>query len=910
MNRKFIFSTILLFAIIVFMFNFFSSEKENKRTKYETFILESAENFDQQISSVETDQKAVDQPDMAAFQEFVTTFDPKLGYVPEKRLVDAYKQTRQMMSDQQIDRDYDPLLEWETSGSNMGGRTRALMFDPNDDDNSKVWAGGVTGGLWYIDDISGSTAQWQAVNDFWPNLAVSCITYDPNNTQTMYVGTGEAQTARVIYRKSSGLGAGIYKTTDGGENWDLMPSTENFAYVTDVVVRDEGGQSVIYAGVVSGTYMGEDHESQPSDGLYRSDDGGLNWDQVLPIIPNTFGNDPFAPADIEIAANGRIFVGTMENLDKKGGAYVLFSDTGLEGSWTTYDHYNNKIANESTYKIPARTIIAVAPSNPNKVYAQFAAGYVNGFTYYRGRYMAVSDDGGENWSQITSPYHDEWATLAWHAFILQVDPNNEDEIFTGGLDVWKSSNAGQSWIHISDWSLMYDGGGDSYVHADQHSIQFRPGHENTSAFSSDGGVFYSSTTQLNYPLFVERNKGYSTLQFYTCAIDPTPGSDKYIGGLQDNGTLLHEGSPLDINDMIDGGDGAYCFWDRNEPEVFITSVYYNRYSSWYNGSQYDYIDGSSGTFICPADYDYKLNTIYANGVQFFGGNANKILRVTGVPFSMNSQLVNIGTSTSVPFSHVKYSRFSPEGTSTIFVGTQAGELYKVEDMHSIPKPTEIGSPDFPLANISCITLGKSEDTILVTFSNYGVSSVWQTYNGGVSWQEKEGNLPDMPIRWALYHPSNNGQALLATETGVWATNTLKEENTEWSPAVDDMANVRVDMLQLRYGDNIVLAATHGRGLFTAEYNMDLYTGQEEITLDSEIEIYPNPATDLINFRITNNNIETIDIQIFDMTGRLIKEVQSVQNYYPLNVSAFKSGTYVAVVKQGKRLLTKQTFIVK
>jgi len=891
------------------MFNFFLSEKENKRAKQEAFILKSAENFEQQLLSVETDQKAVDQPDMAAFQEFVTTFDPELGYVPESRLIDAYKQTRQMMSDQQSDRDYDPLLEWETSGSNMGGRTRALLFDPNDEGHSKVWAGGVTGGLWYINDISSSTAQWQAVNDFWPNLAVSCITYDPNNTQIMYVGTGEAQTARIIYRKSSGLGAGIYKTIDGGNTWNLMPSTENFAYVTDVVVRDESGQSVIYAGVVSGTYMGEDHESQPSDGLYRSDNGGLNWEQVLPIIPNTFGDDPFAPADIEIAANGRIFVGTMENLDKKGGAYVLFSDTGLEGSWTTYDHYNNKIANESTYKIPARTIIAVAPSNPNKIYAQFAAGYVNGFTYYRGRYMAVSDDGGENWSQITSPYHDEWATLAWHAFILQVDPTDEDEIFTGGLDLWKSSNAGQSWRHISDWSLMYDGGGDSYVHADQHNIQFRPGVENAAAFSSDGGVFYSQYTQLNYPLFVERNNGYSTLQFYTCAIDPTPGSDNYIGGLQDNGTVLHEGSPLDINDMIDGGDGAYCFWDKNEPEVFITSVYYNRYSSWYNGSQYDYIDGNSGTFICPADYDYRLNTIYSNGVRFSGSNANNILRVTGVPFSMNSQLVNIGTSISVPFSHVKYSRFSPEGTSTIFVGTQAGELYKVEDMHSTPKPTEIGSPDFPLANISCIALGKSEDTILVTFSNYGVSSVWQTYNGGISWQEKEGNLPDMPIRWALYHPSNNGQALLATETGVWATNTLKEENTEWSPAVDNMANVRVDMLKIRYGDNIVLAATHGRGLFTAEFNMDLYTGQEEITLASEIEIYPNPATDLVNFKISNNNLEEINIQIFDMTGRLIKEMQSVGSNHALNVSEFNSGTYVTVVKQGKKLIAKQTFIV-
>lgn len=910
MNRYSISLSILFIAITVFAIKFYYSSENNMRAKYETFILESAKDFNQKLLSVKTEHKAADQPDMAAFQEFITTVDPNLGYVPESRLMKAYKQTHQIMSEQKSDRNYTPIIEWETSGSNMGGRTRALMFDPNDDDNSKVWAGGVTGGLWYINDITSPISQWQTVNDFWPNLAVSCITYDPNNTQTMYVGTGEAQTARLIYRKSSGLGAGIYKTIDGGESWELMPSTEDFAYVTDVVVRDEDGLSVIYAAVVSGTYMGEDHESQPSDGLYRSVDGGENWDQVLPIIPNSIDDNPFAPSDIEISTNGRIFVGTMENLNQNGGACILYSETGLEGSWTIIDDFNIAISDESYYKIPARTIIAVAPSDPNRVYAQFAAGYDNGFTYYRGRIMAMSDDAGETWSQISSPPTNQWSTLAWHAFILQVDPNNKNLVYTGGLDLWNSSDAGQSWRHVSDWYLMNSGGGDDYVHADQHSIQFSPNNDNTAVFSSDGGVFYSQTTQLNYPIFMERNRGLSTLQFYSCAIDPTPGSNNYIGGLQDNGTLLHEGGPLDINDMIKGGDGAFCFWDRNEPEVYITSIYYNKYYSYYNGNQQSSLDAGTGTFICPADYDYKLNTIYANGVQFFGGNANKISRIVGVPFNMSHQLINIGTSSSVPFSHIKYSEFSTDESTTIFVGTQAGKLYKVEDANSAPNTTEIGSPDFPLANLSCIALGMSEDTILVTFSNYGVSSVWQTYNGGESWQEKEGNLPDMPIRWALYHPSYSGQALLATETGIWATNTLKEEETEWSPAVDEMANVRVDMLQLRYADNTVLAATHGRGLFTAEYNMDIYTGQYEITLASEIEIYPNPASDIINFRTNINVSAAFDIKIFDMNGRLCKDIQSVHNNYTLNVSNYKSGTYVAVIKLGDKSLRKQTFIVK
>jgi len=909
MKRRLFTVTIISITLIATTIILFPPQKKSKRQKFETFLLKAAKEVSQIQQNAEGEPKAADQPDMAAFQEFTLTVDPVLGYVPEKRLLSAYKQTKLMMDERKSLRDYDPLIEWEGTDANMGGRTRVLMFDPNDADGTKVWAGGITGGLWFIDDISSSTAQWQTVNDFWPNLAVSCMAYDPNETETMYVGTGEAQTARIIYRKSSGLGAGIYKTTNGGDSWELIPSTEDFAYITDVVVRNEEGNSVIYAGVVSGTYMGEDHLSQPSDGLYRSDNGGDSWEQVLPVIPGTITNKPFAPSDIEIAANGRIFIGTMENLDKNGGACVLYSDTGLEGSWTIYDNYNTIINNEGYYHIPARTIIAVAPSDPNRVYAQFAAGYNNGFTYYRGRYMAKSVDGGASWQSVNHPNHDNWATLAWHAFILQVDPNNADEIFTGGLDLWKSSNAGNSWSHISDWSLMYGGGGDEYVHADQHNIQFMPNADDKAAFSSDGGVFYSSTTNLNFPVFKERNNSYNTLQFYSCAMNPNAGEQAYIGGLQDNGSLLYNGNAFEIEDMISGGDGAFCFWDENDPEVFVTSVYYNRYYAFYNATMYDQTDNSSGTFISPADYDFERNTIYANGVGFTGDNANKILRVTGVPFSMNDQMVNIGTTSSVPFTHIKASRYAPTGTSTIFVGTQDGRLFKVENMQSTPDATEIGSPDFPTASVSCVALGGGEDTLLVTFSNYGVSSVWQTYDGGENWEEKEANLPDMPIRWAIYHPQNNGQALLATETGVWASNTLKVDETEWAPAVDGMANVRVDMLKLRQSDNTILAATHGRGLFTTTYELDIYTGINKNKALAGINIYPNPTSDFVTLEFGNSGYSNLEITIYNAGGQLIKTIKTKGNSYVLNVSTLKQGIYMAVIKADVKMLAREVFIV-
>lgn len=888
--------TLVVFALMAALMVTFVVEQNSGRDNYEDFILSVYRTgVTEHVVTGDNELKAVDQPDMAALQEFVNTVDPKLKYVPVKRLAEAYDYTRNM----QLSREYNPPVTWEKTGANMGGRTRTLMFDPNDDNHKEMWAGAVTGGLWHNDDITNANIEWTPVDDFWPDLAISCMAYDPNNTQVFYVGTGEAQTARIIYRASSGVGNGIYKTTDGGETWNTLESTEDFEYITDIVVKDENGQSVIYAAVASGTYMGEDHISQPDDGLYRSVDGGESWDQVLPNIPGY--TVPYTPADIEVASNGRIFVGTMENLDKKGGATILYSDNGTAGSWTIYDHYNTLISGESYYKIPARTLVATAPSDPNRVYAQFAAGYVNEFTYYRGRYMAKSTDGGVTWNPVNIP-DDNWSTLAWHAFVLKVSPTNPDRVYTGGLDLWNSGNGGLSWRHVSDWSLMYYGGGDEYVHADQHNIKYQPGNSSRAVFSSDGGVFTTSVANQNFPVFEERNQGYNTLQFYTCAINPVAGEVQYIGGLQDNGTLKYDGEPLDINDMISGGDGAYCFWDQDDPSVYITSSYYNAYTYWKNNNS---VSGSSlgtGTFISPADYDYKSNILYSNDVGFFGSNANKLFRAIGIPYPTSEQEINIGTNSSVPFSHVKYSTYSQSGTSTLFVGTQSGKLYKITHAESSPQAEEITGTDFPEASISCVAIGSSEDILLVTFSNYGVSSVWLTLDGGQTWVEKEANLPDMPIRWAIFHPQNDDQALLATETGVWATNTLRYDDTEWAPAVDNMANVRVDMLKLRSADNTVLAASHGRGLFTTTYELDIYEGINDSRLQNEVlTVFPNPATDMVTIKSNVSGKGDTYITLYDLSGRVVKN-DVVSNsgpvQYKLDISGLPKGIYLVNISNG------------
>ena len=233
----------------------------------------------------------------------------------------------------------------------MGGRTRTAMFDPNDPNAKKVWAGSVTGGLWYNNDITDDNSNWQPVSDLWDNISISKIIHDPNNPMIFYAGTGEANTALITYRESSSRGIGIWKTEDAGITWNLLPSTDLFEYVVDIDIKNENGQSTLYAAVASGEYYGT-HESLPSDGLFRSVDHGESWEQVL---PNIIGLDiPYTPSDIEITSNGRVFIGTMKNLNGDGGSTILYSDTGLAGSWNIYDNYIDIIESDNNYPIPGR----------------------------------------------------------------------------------------------------------------------------------------------------------------------------------------------------------------------------------------------------------------------------------------------------------------------------------------------------------------------------------------------------------------------------------------------------------------------------------------------------------------------------------------------------------------------------
>ncbi len=720
-----------------------------------------------------------DRIDLAMQMEFELTKDPNTNTVPRERLLPAWEEAKRRISlNSSSTRSSITGLEWDERGpNNVGGRTRAILIDANDPRGNTLWAGGVSGGLYKSTNIAAADPQWQAIDDLFENLAVSAIAQDPANPNNIYFGTGEGW-----FNGDAMRGLGIWKSTDGGNTWAQLASTNNnafFYYVKDLAIDANG---VVFAATQNG-------------GLQRSLDGGNSWTRILGS--GLFGGGSNNAGDLEIASNGDMYC-------------TLQGGNGIFKSVNGGDTWERKTTGLPTNSI-GRTEVAVAPSNPNVLYCLLHDTRANtsDFPFRNGSCRGIyrTNNAGDSWTAVDNPPAVGMASFtrnqAWFDLICAVDPNNENVVWIGGVDLLRSSNGGQSWTQMTQW---FGGSGLPYVHADQHEIIYAPGNSSIMYFGNDGGVWRSNN---GGNTIVEKNTGYNVTQFYSGSIHPGAGVDYFIGGTQDNGTQQFTQAGINATVRAWGGDGGFTHIDDDEPNIQITATTYQRYrlttNSWQNSVGMG-LGFQKGSFINPSDYDSETNTLYA---AYKGGD---YLRIANVDAGRNLDTITVA---SFGGGTIRHLQVSPNAENRVFVGLSNGRIIRLDNAHTAnPTATRLNPSGGPGGSISCIAIeGNNDNHLLVTASNFGIVSVWETFDGGNSWFNREGDLPDMPVRWALFNPNDPNQALLGTELGVWVTESLNDANVQWVPSSNGMPNTRVSMLHIR-GDQTILAATHGRGFFT------------------------------------------------------------------------------------------------
>lgn len=809
--------------------------------------------------------------ELAMQQEFMMTRDPALNIVPRERLNEARAYMDNILNGRVT------ALAWQERGpNNVGGRTRAIMIDKRDASGNTVFAGSVSGGIFKTTNFASATPTWTIVNDFLPNLAIAVLVQDQVHPDTMFAGTGEGW-----FNIDAVRGGGIFKSTDGGNTWNLMASTSGFEYVQDFVIDNNGN---LYASLRNFT--------SANRGVMRSTDRGASWVQVLGAPLPGFATG--RATDMEIAANGDVYAA----LGIFGRSVVMKSsfaangvNTGALGTWTDIT--------PTTPTPTQRTEILLAPSDDQRVYL-----LMQDSATHQTLNIFRSTDGGTNWTTLTAPtaLNNGGASQTWYNLTGAVDPGNADVLIVGGLNLSKSSNGGNSWSTITSSGT---------VHVDHHALVYN-GSSNL-INGNDGGIYYTTNANAATPSFTNKNNGYNVTQYYGCDVHPS-NTNYFLAGAQDNGTQKFTVTGINTTTNATGGDGGFCHIDQTDGQLQITSNTGNNYNRSLNGgasfaSLGGTINNNRGQFINPTDFDDAQKVLYC------GDDPGRYYAVLNLGGAASGLIVSV-----LEFSNrsVTAVRVDASAANTVWVGASFGTTAALVPMVVKYSNANTGTPTAIVnttiaaaagAAISSIDIDPANaNHILVTLSNFGVVSVWESTNGGTSFASIEGNLPDMPVRWGIFAPANaqlngasggNGGIILGTELGVWTTSQINGAATQWIPNNGGLANVRTDMLKYRASDNTVAAATHGRGLFTTVLPT-VVTGINNPVNTTGFIDYISADKNRLLIDIGNLQTKTMTVSIYNNSGQQVSLSSGKYQNTNIDISRLAAGVYTARITGDKK----------
>ena len=687
------------------------------------------------------------------------------------------------------------------------------------------------------------------------------------------------------------LGSGVNATFQPGSNTSGFNILPGIQHINDLVVRDNNGTSEVFFAAAetfaSGALLGINEI-----GVYKSTDG-TNFSRLT-----LSAGENLEPNNIKIAADNSIYVSTTSNSFGNGGGRIYQS---TDGSTFSLKH---------TVPGGLRTEIACSPTDANTIYvlAQLNSDPV-GIYKTTDNFTNVSTLPLPNDADNGIPAEDFTRGQAFYDLLLRVDPNDENTLYVGGIDLFKSTNGAASWEQISKWSNNNNLAGldVSRVHADQHGLAVSS--SSRMLFSNDGGVYFSEN---GGNTIQPRKKGFNTLQFYTVGVAPTTafsGAEYFLAGAQDNGTLMIENASAGVNSFFErqGGDGAYSFFDQDGTDQYCIANYvYNNSIRLYdpsNGSSrtINSESGSNGDFINQEALDSNLDILYSN----YSSGSNFIVRMYRNLKSGTVTRTDISDANVMDAepSALTVSRYTTD-QSNLFIGLKNGKVIKIagttNSFPNNPVWTDITGTDF-VGTVSDIELGANENEIFVTMQNYGVQNIWYTNDGGTTWEGKEGNLPDLPVKAILQNPLLKEEVIIGTELGVWRTSNFSDTNPTWIQSYNGMSNVKVTDLDLR-DDNMVFASTYGRGIFSGQFT-DAVASVDDVLTDKKVfTVYPTISNGDFTLQ-AKNELGKATYRIFDMAGRqvyasTVNFTESSKQEVSVNLRA---GTYIInLVDQNNR----------
>ncbi|SPE61342.1 conserved hypothetical protein [Verrucomicrobia bacterium] len=662
---------------------------------------------------------------------------------------------------------------WTSIGpGNVGGRIRSVLVNPTN--TSILWIGSVGGGVW---KSTNGGASWFAQDDFMAVLAIGCMVMDPTNPSVIFAGTGEG------FNNADGLrGAGIFKTTDGGTTWNQLPTTANtsFYYVNRLAISPTNHQIMLAA---------------TGSGIFRSTNGGTNWTQQYS-----------AESILDLAFNpitGTACVASGSTYGASGlGLYS--SDAGV--TWNT----------ATGLPTAGRIEIAYAPSSPNIVYA--SANNNSGQIY-------ASTNGGVSYT-LHNTGNNYLGGQGWYDNCIWVDPTNPNILVVGGLDLWRSTDGGNTLTDIGGYS-------GASVHPDQHAIVQIPTYNGSTIrtvfVGNDGGIFRATDIYTAAPSsgWTKLNNNLGITQFYGAAGNNTSGT--IVGGTQDNGTPRFT-TPAGSNgwSSMFGGDGGYCASDPSNANYFYGEyVYLQIFRSTDGGVSANYIYSGLGDAGVPdlgdgdpdggspkGDPDSAANFI----APFILDPNNPNTMLAGGSNLWRSVNVKAGTPTwsniknGANGSFISAIAVAAGNSDIIWVGHNNGDVYSTTN-GTAASPTwtrkDLGSPNLPNRTCTRLTIDSNNwNRVFATFGGFNSDNVYRTTDGGTTWANIATGLPSAPIHSLVIAAFNTNYLYVGTDIGVFAT---ADGGATWSPGNECAANAAVDEL-FWMGNNLV-AATHGRGLF-------------------------------------------------------------------------------------------------